>query len=183
MAGTRARGRRARRGCSGGHLDRRRPQVSFVDRATAELGPIAILVNNAGIERTAAYETQDPAEIASVIETNLLAPMLLARAVLSGDAGAGRRSLGECLVARGEGGHRLRCALFGEQGGLIQFTESLRSEYQGRGVSASVICPGFVADAGMYARRGGADGRDRAAACGNDNTGGRGTGRATQHQA
>ena len=35
--------------------------------------------------------------------------------------------------------------------GLIGFTESLRAEYRGTGVSASVVCPGYVEEAGMYA--------------------------------
>jgi short-subunit dehydrogenase len=42
---------------------------------------------------------------------------------------------------------------------LIAFTASLRAEYRGTGVSASVICPGYVEEAGMYA-----DGREVAGA-------------------
>ena len=34
--------------------------------------------------------------------------------------------------------------------GMIGFTESYRSEFRKRGLSASVICPTFVSDAGMY---------------------------------
>jgi short-subunit dehydrogenase len=34
--------------------------------------------------------------------------------------------------------------------GLIGFTESFRSEFRKRGVSASAICPGLVSEAGMY---------------------------------
>ena len=36
------------------------------------------------------------------------------------------------------------------KGGLVMFTESFRSEFRRRGVSATAICPGFVSDAGMY---------------------------------
>jgi short-subunit dehydrogenase len=34
--------------------------------------------------------------------------------------------------------------------GLIGFTQSLRQEYHSTGISASVICPGYVEEAGMY---------------------------------
>jgi short-subunit dehydrogenase len=37
------------------------------------------------------------------------------------------------------------------KGGLVSFSESLGSEIEGSGVTVSVVCPGFVADAGMWA--------------------------------
>ena len=43
--------------------------------------------------------------------------------------------------------------------GLISLTESLRGEFHGRGVSASVICPGFTHDGGIYERMKQAAGR------------------------
>jgi short-subunit dehydrogenase len=39
------------------------------------------------------------------------------------------------------------------KGGLIAFSHSLRAELRGSGVSASVVCPGFVSGAGMFAER------------------------------
>ena len=36
--------------------------------------------------------------------------------------------------------------------GLVGFTNALRAEYRGRPVGFSVVCPGFVTDAGMYDR-------------------------------
>jgi short-subunit dehydrogenase len=35
---------------------------------------------------------------------------------------------------------------------MVAFTETLRGEYQGTGISASVICPGFTDDGGIYER-------------------------------
>ena len=34
--------------------------------------------------------------------------------------------------------------------GLINFTQAIRAEYRGRGISASVICPGFTDEGGIY---------------------------------
>ena len=42
--------------------------------------------------------------------------------------------------------------------GLIGLTQSLRASYDGAGVSASAICPGFITDAGMFADRAAKDG-------------------------
>ncbi len=126
-------------------------RAQLVERVTSELGPLAILVNNAGIERTAVYETQDPAEIASVIETNLVAPMLLSRAVLPAMLERREGHIVNVASLAGKVAVAFDAPYSASKAGLIQFTESIRSEYQGRGVSASVICPGFVADVGMYA--------------------------------
>lgn len=50
--------------------------------ATARDGRIDLLINNAGVSAFHAFETQEPAAIRQLIDTNLLAPMLLTRALL-----------------------------------------------------------------------------------------------------
>ena len=123
----------------------------LIQRTEADMGPIAVLVNNAGIENTIAYEDQDPSEIARIIEVNLVAPMLLARAVLPRMLQRGEGHIVNIASLAGKLGLAYDVAYSTSKGGLIQFTEGLRAEFRGRGVSASVICPGFVADVGMYA--------------------------------
>ncbi len=123
----------------------------LVKRTLAELGPIAVLVNNAGIENTAPYDEQDPAEIARIVEVNLIAPMLLSRAVLPSMLEHGEGHIVNMASLAGKVGLAYDIAYSSSKGGLIPFTEGLRAEYRGRGVSASVVCPGFVEDVGMYA--------------------------------
>lgn len=126
--------------------DRRR----LVETAKAEYGRIDVLVNNAGIELTAHFEDQPEEEIASVIDVNLTSAMLLARLVTP-------------IMLEKKSGHVVNVAsLAGKvpvpfsipyaasKAGMIGFTESYRSEFRKRGLSASVICPTFVSDAGMY---------------------------------
>lgn len=124
---------------------------ALVREAEAAFGGVHVLVNNAGIESTFAYHRLPPGEIERVIEVNLIAPMLLTHQVLPG------------MLARREGHIVNIASLAGKQGppynepyaaskaGLIGFTQSLRAEYRGAGVSASVVCPGFVREAGMFA--------------------------------
>ena len=56
----------------------------MIERTEAELGPIDILVNNAGIETAARFETADPDDLVHTVDVNLVAAMLLTRAVLPG---------------------------------------------------------------------------------------------------
>jgi short-subunit dehydrogenase len=69
------------------------------------------------------------------------------------------------MIERGSGHVVMMSSLGGKKGspysatyaatkaGLIAWTSGLRIELQGTGVSASVICPGFVSGAGMFAER------------------------------
>src|SRR5205085_2660236 len=85
------------------------------------------------------------------LQVNLQAPMLLTRLVLPG------------MIRRGEGHILNMASLAGKsppgfqepyaatKAGLIAFTASLRETYRGSGVSASVLCPGFL-ETGIYSR-------------------------------
>jgi short-subunit dehydrogenase len=123
---------------------------ALVDAAMAEHSRIDVLVNNAGIELTAHFETQPEEEIASVIDVNLTSALLLTRLVVP-------------IMLERKAGHVVNISsLAGKvavpysipyatsKAGMIAFTESFRSEFKKRGLSASVICPTFVNEAGMY---------------------------------
>ena len=124
---------------------------ALLETATAELGGIDVLVNNAGRERAYEFHRLTRDEIVAIVEVNLIAPMLLTHAVLPQML---ERRFGHVvnissLAAKG-------CPPYTEpytatKAGLIAFTKSLRAAYRGTGVSASVVVPGFVADVGMFA--------------------------------
>jgi len=124
---------------------------SLVSAATAEFGRIDILVNNAGIEVTAHFEDQDDEELDRIIRVNLIAPMQLTRLVLPGMLERKRGHIVNIASLAGKVPVPYSSPYAASKAGLIAFTEGLRAELQGTGVSASAICPGFVADAGMYA--------------------------------
>ena len=62
----------------------------LIERAESQLGPIDVLINNAGVEFAAAFESQPPEELRATIEINLCAPLLLTRRVLPGMLERGR---------------------------------------------------------------------------------------------
>ena len=121
-------------------------------RAESDLGGIDILVNNAGVEKMAAYDLLTPEEIARMIAINLVAPMLLTRAVLPGMLQRERGHIVNLSSMAAIGPPPYGVPYGATKAGLLAFTRALRTECRDRGVSASAICPGFVADAGMYHR-------------------------------
>lgn len=115
-------------------------------------GPPDILVNNAGIEITAHFGDLTTDEIESVIHVNLLAPLLLAHAVVPGMLQRGRGHVVFIASLAGKYGPACSEPYAASKAGLIRVTQSLRSEYAGEPVGFSAVSPGFVADDGMYGR-------------------------------
>jgi short-subunit dehydrogenase len=130
----------------------RAQREALVRFAEAELGGLRLLVNNAGIERIAKYETVTTDDVEQVLNVNLFAPMHLTRLAL---VGMQRRGSGHILnmasmagmfgVAHGE-------TYSATKHGLVGFTRALRASAreENTGVSASVVCPSFVTDVGLY---------------------------------
>ncbi|TVQ04750.1 MAG: SDR family NAD(P)-dependent oxidoreductase [Balneolaceae bacterium] len=124
---------------------------TLVEEAELKLGPTDILINNAGIELTAPYEDFPEEIIRSTINLNLLAPMLLTRAVLPGMLERGRGHIVNISSLAGKAGFPFETPYSASKGGLITFSHTLRAELINQPVGVSVICPGFVGEAGMYA--------------------------------
>lgn len=125
---------------------------ALVRTTEAELGPVDILINNAGIESAAAYEQVDHAEIDRFIAINLAAPMHLVRLVLPGMLERDRGHIVNVSSIAGVGPTPFGAPYAATKHGLVGFTKSLRatSKFSGSKVSASTICPGYVRDVGMY---------------------------------
>lgn len=129
--------------------DRRR----LVEEAQSALGPIDILVNNAGIEQIVPYVTLSPERIDAMIQTNLVAPLLMSRLVLEGMIERDRGHVVMMSSLGGKKGSPYSATYAATKAGLIAWTSSLRAELEGTGIGASVICPGFVSEVGMFAVR------------------------------
>lgn len=129
-----------------------RQRQQLVDRAEAELGALDILVNNAGIEANAVFHESDPDEATRIVDVNLTAAMLLTRLVLPGMLERGRGHVVNVSSLAGKSGTPHEAAYSASKFGLVGLTQALRSEYVDEPVGFSVVCPGFVAGEGMYAR-------------------------------
>lgn len=122
--------------------------------AAEALGPVRALINNAGIEIAKAVADQSPSDIERQIAVNLTAPILLARRLLPGMIAAGQGAIVTISSMSGKSATPWNGIYAATKHGINGFTSSLRVELAGTGVHASVVCPSFVADAGMWSDTG-----------------------------
>jgi short-subunit dehydrogenase len=127
----------------------------LVTTAQQELGPIDIVVNNAGIEVTAALDDFSFDQIDDVIRTNLNAPIALTKMLLPSMVARRSGVVVNMASMAGKAGVPYNSIYSATKHGLVGFTESLNMELDGTGVKAGVVCPGFVSDAGMWVDHGG----------------------------
>src|SRR6185312_11052076 len=116
------------------------------------LGPIDVLINNAGVESVGAFTSYTREELTSMIDVNLSAPLLLTHRVTPGMLERGRGHVVFISSMAGKVGPAFNEPYAAAKAGLIGLTQSLRAEYLNAPVGFSVICPGFVAGDGMYER-------------------------------
>jgi NAD(P)-dependent dehydrogenase (short-subunit alcohol dehydrogenase family) len=107
-------------------------------------GRADVLVNNAGISMIAPAEDLTAADYRRVLEVNLVAPFLLAKAfsamMLSQHAG----SIINVSSVAGLVGVADRAAYNASKHGLIGLTRTLAAEWGCRGVRVNAVCPGWV---------------------------------------
>jgi len=129
-----------------------RSREDLVDACRAALGRIDVLVNNAGIEMPGPFANHAPDGIREIVETNLVAPMHLARLVLPEllDRRDGHIVNIGALIGRMPAPFHSSCAA--SKAGLMAWSSGLREELRDTGVGVSVVCPGFVGGTGMHAR-------------------------------
>jgi NAD(P)-dependent dehydrogenase (short-subunit alcohol dehydrogenase family) len=135
-------------GCEAVELSGDLSDESVVEAAAETIGKrwnrVDVLVNNAGISSIAPAETIEAQTFRRVLEVNLVAPFLLARAF-------GKRMLQQnsgCIVnvasIAGLAGIADRAAYNASKHGLIGLTRTLAAEWGGRGVRCNAVCPGWV---------------------------------------
>jgi len=125
--------------------------AQVIHHAEQLFGSVDLLVNNAGMEFSSLYHELSEAQVLDVLAVNLGASMLLARRVLAGMVERKSGHIVNISSLAGKGGPACQEPYAATKAALTAFTFSLRATYRGTGVSASVVCPGFV-EAGIYAR-------------------------------
>ncbi len=122
----------------------------LVEATLKEFGSIDVLINNAGIEAFRPYHLIEPKDIVQTIQVNFTSAMLLTRFVLPHMLKAGRGHVVNMASTAGKYGPAFGAAYGATKSAMIAFTQALRGELYKTGVSASVICPGFATDGGVY---------------------------------
>jgi short-subunit dehydrogenase len=133
-------------------LTRRVDQEELTGRAEEALGPVDVLVNNAGLEFGGSFVGNSIDEIESIVAVNLAALMVITRQALSGMLQRGRGHVVNLASMAGKTAPPQLATYVATKHGVVGFTHSLRAEYVNDPVSFSAICPAFVGREGMYGR-------------------------------
>lgn len=115
---------------------------------------IDILINNAGIEIYKAFADYSSTELQQILTTNLLAAMELTRLMLPTMVALGRGQIVNMASASGKKGAAYNSIYSASKAGLVIWSDALRQELYGSGVSVTTICPGYVCGQGMTADSG-----------------------------
>ncbi len=107
-------------------------------------GRVDVLVNNAGVSHISPAEQTTAAAFRRVLEVNLVAPFLLAKAFGQKMLEARRGSIVNVASVAGLLGIADRAAYNASKHGLIGLTRTLAAEWGGRGVRVNAVCPGWV---------------------------------------
>jgi short-subunit dehydrogenase len=125
-----------------------------VDRLAAECAGVDVLVANAALPASGVLSSFSTNELDAALDVNLRAPIVLTRRLLEGwtERGAGHAVYISSIAGKvGTAGGSLYSAT---KFGLRGFAQGMRDEMHGSPVGISVINPGFIRDAGMFADSG-----------------------------
>lgn len=124
------------------------------EKLAAEAGPVDVLVANAGLPATGRLPEFSAAELCGALRVNLESPMLLARALEPAmlEHGAGHMVFVSSLS--GKSATPLSSVYNATKFGLRGFALGLRADLDPQGVGVSLVSPGTIREAGMYADSG-----------------------------
>jgi 2-hydroxycyclohexanecarboxyl-CoA dehydrogenase len=120
-----------------------RPSVEAALAATeSALGPVDVLVNNAGIDTVEPFLTSEEATWERIVAVNYLGTVRCCHVVVPGmvERGAGR--VVNIASDAGRVGSSGEVVYSGTKGGVIAFSKALAREVAAKGVTVNVVCPG-----------------------------------------
>jgi 3-oxoacyl-[acyl-carrier protein] reductase len=119
---------------------------AMVDRVNAELGPVTILVNNAGVSYPATLDTYDRDRLARMRQVNADGMIHTTRAVMRGMRERGYGRIVNIASNAGIGTSLPGTAFYAaSKAEVIVLTRRFAMELGPRGITVNVVAPGFVA--------------------------------------
>jgi len=141
-------------------LERSEAAAGLAADALSVRGRVDVLVNCAGIGLYRAVAALGAGEAERLLAVNLVAPIELTRALLPGMLERGKGHVVNVGSIVGYVGRPREAVYAASKAALAVFTESLRAETRGQGVSASLVAPAAV-ETRFFAERGAPYGRRR----------------------
>jgi acetoacetyl-CoA reductase len=115
-----------------------------VAEVEAELGPIDVLVNNAGITRDAMLHRMTPEQWNEVIFVNLASLFNMSRQVIDGMRQRGYGRIINITSINGQKGQMGQTNYSAAKAGAIGFTKALALETANKGVTVNAVAPGYT---------------------------------------
>jgi 2-hydroxycyclohexanecarboxyl-CoA dehydrogenase len=116
--------------------------IAAVAEVERDLGPIDVLVNNAGWDRAAGFLDSGKELWEKIVAINLYGPLHMHHAVLKGMSQRGRGSVVNVASDAGRVGSSGESVYSLCKGGLIAFTKTLARELAKKQINLNVVCPG-----------------------------------------
>ena len=118
---------------------------AMVAKIAEEVGPINILVNNAGIIKRIPMIEMKASEFRQVIDVDLYAPFIVSKAVIPGMIEMGGGKIINICSMMSEFGRETVSAYAAAKGGLKMLTKNIASEYGQYNIQCNGIGPGYIA--------------------------------------
>ena len=115
-----------------------------VEQIEAQLGPIDVLVNNAGITRDGVFHKMSPEQWSAVINTNLGSLFNMSRQVIEGMRSRKFGRIINISSINGQKGQFGQVNYSAAKAGDIGFTKALALENAKGGITVNAVCPGYI---------------------------------------
>jgi acetoacetyl-CoA reductase len=116
-----------------------------IKQVEADLGPVEVLVNNAGITRDSMFHRMTPENWTAVINTNLNSLFNMCRPVIEGMRSRKFGRIINISSMNGQKGQVGQSNYSAAKAGEIGFTKALAQENARGGITVNAICPGYIA--------------------------------------
>ena len=118
--------------------------VNGIAKVEETLGPVEILVNNAGITSDAMFHKMTPQQWRDVIDTNLTGVFNMTHPVWPGMRERGFGRIVNISSINGQKGQAGQVNYSASKAGDIGFTKALAQEGASRNITVNAICPGYI---------------------------------------
>jgi acetoacetyl-CoA reductase len=115
-----------------------------ITRVEADLGPVDVLVNNAGITRDTSLHRMKPEQWSDVIRTNLDSLFNMTRGVIEGMRERGFGRIVNISSINGQKGQFGQSNYSAAKAGLIGFTKAVAQENAAKGITVNAVAPGYI---------------------------------------
>jgi acetoacetyl-CoA reductase len=119
--------------------------VAGLKQVEADLGPVEVLINNAGVTRDTMFHRMTPEQWGTVINTNLNSLFNMCRPVIEGMRARKFGRIINISSINGQKGQAGQANYSAAKAGEIGFTKALAQESAKSGITVNAICPGYIA--------------------------------------